>query len=183
MSLRSKLGSLSSPPRCAAGRERSDLAPDAAIDRILAAAADQDDEREDQEEQRHLQPAASPEVADFPVNMESGDGHEADEKRSDGPRQEADDHQDSADELKRTDVIRPEHPRLESRGSHALCRPRNVPAEPSEKLLASVRYVERAVSHAENRPGEPLAPLVQRTEGRKYISRRLLGSLHDASPP
>src|SRR6266446_7249629 len=149
-----------------------------AVHRVFAAAANQNDQSQDQQKQRHLQSSAGPEIADLPVKMESGDGHEADEKRSDGPRQEADDHQDSADELERTDVIRPEHPRLESRGSHALCRPRNVPAEPSEKLLTSVRYVERAVSHAENRPCVLLESRVQRAESRKHIWRS--GTLHDA---
>src|SRR5713101_6058275 len=113
--------------------------------------------------------------------MKCGDEHEAEEKCRRGPREKADGDEEPAHQFEDSDVIRPEHAGLESRRRHPLRRAGNIPAPPAEELLASVGNEPQAERHAENRVSETLAALIQRAEGREYVSRSL--SLHDGSPP
>src|SRR3982074_1279435 len=114
--------------------------------------------------------------------MKCGDEHEAEEKRRNGPGQKADGDKEPAHQFEGSDVVRPEHAGLESRRRHPFRRAGNIPAPPAEELLASMRNEPQAERHAENRVSETLTALVQRTESREYVSRSLLGCLHDGSP-
>src|SRR5881396_3656525 len=115
--------------------------------------------------------------------MKCGDEHEAEEKRRRRPRQKADGDEEPAHQFEDSDVIRPEHAGLESRRGHPLRCAGNIPAPPAEELLASVWNEPEAERHPQNRVSETLAALVQRAESREYVSRSLLGRLHDGSSP
>src|SRR5712691_6275411 len=105
--------------------------------------------------------------------MKCGDEHEAEEKRRHGPRQKADGDKQSAHQFEGSDVIRPEHPGLDSRRRHPLRHAGDIPAPPAEELLASVWNEPHAEGHTQNRIGETLAALVQCAESREYVSRSL----------
>src|SRR5258706_11782605 len=110
--------------------------------------------------------------------MKCGDKQEAEEERRRGRRKNPDADENPAHQFEDSDVIRPEHAGLEPRRGHPLRRAGNIPAPPTEELLASVWNEPEAERHPQNRVSETLATLVQRAESREYVSRSLLGCLH-----